>query len=48
MPHAIVLKCANETAAPVMDLWREASRFETSPSMQALNYAPHLTFAVYQ
>ncbi|MFK0165800.1 2'-5' RNA ligase family protein [Rhizobium sp. NPDC090279] len=48
MPYAIVLKCANDTAAPVMDLWQEASRFETAPSMQALNYPPHLTLAVYQ
>ncbi|SCB33027.1 2'-5' RNA ligase family protein [Rhizobium hainanense] len=48
MPYAIVLKCANESAAPVLDLWREASGFETAPSMQALNYSPHLTFAVYQ
>ncbi len=47
MPHAIVLKCANDSAAPVLDLWREASRFETSPSMEALNYSPHLTLAVY-
>lgn len=48
MPHAIVLKCANDSAAPVLDLWREASRFETTPSMEALNYPPHLTLAVYQ
>ena len=48
MPYAIVLKCTDETVTPVLDLWREASRFETAPSMQALNYPPHLTFAVYQ
>ncbi|GAC1041757.1 2'-5' RNA ligase family protein [Rhizobium sp. No.120] len=48
MPYAIVLKCTNETATPVLDLWREASRFETAPSMQALSYPPHLTFAVYE
>ncbi|MBB6482854.1 2'-5' RNA ligase family protein [Rhizobium lusitanum] len=47
MPYAIVLKCANDNAAPVLDLWREASRFEAAPSMEALNYAPHLTLAVY-
>ncbi len=47
MPHAIVLKCAHDSAAPVLDLWREASRFEAAPSMEALNYAPHLTLAVY-
>lgn len=48
MPYAIVLKCSNATAAPVTNLWREASRFESAPSMEALNYPPHLTFAVYQ
>lgn len=47
MPHAIVLKCANDSAAPVLDLWRQAGRFETAPSMEALNYSPHLTLAVY-
>ncbi|MGV1759533.1 2'-5' RNA ligase family protein [Rhizobium sp. A22-96] len=48
MPYAIVLKCSNASAALVTDLWREASRFETVPSMEALHYPPHLTFAVYQ
>lgn len=48
MPHAIVLKCSNASAAPVLDLWREAARFETTPSMERLNYPPHLTFAVYE
>lgn len=45
--YAISLKCTNDTANPVLDLWREASRFETVPSMQALNYPPHLTLAIY-
>lgn len=48
MPYAVVLKCTDETATPVLDLWREASRFESTPSMRALNYPPHLTFAVYE
>jgi len=48
MPYAIVLKCSNASAAPVTDLWLEASRFETIPSMERLNYPPHLTFAVYE
>ncbi len=47
MPYAIVLKCADDSAAPVLNLWQEAARFETSPSMQALNYSPHLTLTVY-
>jgi len=45
--YAISLKCANDTAKPVLDPWDEASRFETAPSMQALNYKPHLTLAIY-
>ncbi|MEZ2222377.1 2'-5' RNA ligase family protein [Rhizobium sp. RCC_161_2] len=45
--YAISLKCTNDTATPILDLWRKASRFETTPSMQALNYPPHLTLAIY-
>jgi len=48
MPYAISLKCTNNTALPVLDLWRRASAFETVPSMQELNYPPHLTFAIYE
>ena len=48
MPYAIVLKCSNATAAPVLDLWREASGFESIPSMARLDYPPHLTFAIYE
>ncbi|MDL2402771.1 2'-5' RNA ligase family protein [Rhizobium mayense] len=48
MPYAISLKCTNNTAMPVRDLWRQASAFETVPSMQGLNYPPHLTFAIYE
>ena len=48
MPYAIVLKCSNASAAPVVDLWREASRFETIPSMERLDYPPHVTFAIYE
>lgn len=48
MPYAIVLKCSNATAAPVINLWSEAGRFETVPSMERLDYPPHLTLAVYE
>ena len=48
MPYAISLKCSNDTATPILDLWRQASVFETTPSMQGLNYPPHLTLAVYE
>lgn len=47
MPHAISLKCLNDTALPVLKLWREAAEFEEVSSMEALNYPPHMTLAVY-
>ncbi|MBB5571585.1 MULTISPECIES: 2'-5' RNA ligase family protein [Rhizobium] len=48
MPYAISLKCTNNTALPVFDLWRQAGAFETVPSMQGLSYPPHLTFVIYE
>lgn len=48
MAYGIALKCLNETGAPVRQLWDEAAAFEAAPSMQALNYPPHLTLALYQ
>ncbi|MCM5554145.1 2'-5' RNA ligase family protein [Pleomorphomonas sp. NRK KF1] len=47
MPYAITLKCLNDTAAPILKLWDEASAFEASASMAALDYPPHLTLAVF-
>ncbi|MEZ2128304.1 MULTISPECIES: 2'-5' RNA ligase family protein [unclassified Sinorhizobium] len=47
MPYAISIKCLNDTALPVVELWREAAEFEEVPSMEALNYPPHMTLAVY-
>ncbi|MCM5556991.1 2'-5' RNA ligase family protein [Pleomorphomonas sp. JP5] len=47
MPHAISIKCQNATAAPILKLWDEASAFEVSGSMAALDYPPHLTLAVF-
>ncbi|SCW53990.1 2'-5' RNA ligase superfamily protein [Rhizobium mongolense subsp. loessense] len=48
MPHAISLKCLNETALPIVELWQEASAFEPAPSMKALDYPAHVTLAVYE
>jgi 2'-5' RNA ligase len=48
MPHAISLKCLNETVSPIVELWQEASAFEPAPSMKALDYPPHVTLAVYE
>lgn len=48
MPHAISLKCLNETALPIVELWQEASAFEPAPSMKASDYPPQVTLAVYE
>jgi 2'-5' RNA ligase len=47
MALAISLKGVNDTADPIRALWEEVARFESRPSMAALNYPPHLTLAVY-
>ncbi|MBB3298094.1 2'-5' RNA ligase [Rhizobium sp. BK077] len=47
MPHAISIKCLNETAAPIFRLWQQAGRFENIPSMRELAYPPHVTLAVF-
>ncbi|TCU17191.1 2'-5' RNA ligase superfamily protein [Rhizobium sullae] len=48
MPHGISLKCSNETALPIVELWHEAATFEPAPSMKALDYPPHITLAIYE
>jgi 2'-5' RNA ligase len=47
MSFAISLKAANRTARFISDLWDKVARFESAPSMAALNYPPHVTLAVY-
>ena len=47
MPVAISVKAANDTAAPIRELWEQVGRFERRPSMAALGYPPHVTLAVY-
>ena len=47
MPYAVCIKCLNDTAAPILKLWDEASAFEVTASMAELNYPPHLTLAVF-
>ena len=48
MSHAIVIKADNKSGDPIRRLWDDASEFEAAPSMQGLNYAPHITLAVYE
>ncbi len=45
---AIGLKSVNETAQLVSALWKQVGLLEELPSMQALNYPPDFTFAIYE
>ena len=47
MGGAISICANNSTREKIVSLWREAGRFENNPSMLALNYPPHFTFAIY-
>ena len=47
MAFALSLSSSNASAAAITALWGQASVFEDQPSMRALNYRPHITFAVY-
>ena len=47
MPFAINIKAINKTARPILDLWDEVGPLEDAPSMPALGYPPHITFAIY-
>jgi 2'-5' RNA ligase len=48
MSYAVSLKCIDDTALPVRELWRQAGRFEAVPSMEALHYPPHITLGIYR
>jgi hypothetical protein len=47
MPFALGVKCVNASAGAIIVLWDQVSIFEDVPSMRALNYPPHITFAIY-
>ncbi len=47
MAYAINIRSDNNSSQPIRALWKECSRFESSPSMEALEYPPHITFAIY-
>jgi 2'-5' RNA ligase len=47
MALALNLRCGNATAGAIVSLWDRAGVFEDLPSMRALQYAPHFTFAIY-
>jgi hypothetical protein len=47
MPFALGVKSVNASAGAIIVLWDQVSLFEDVPSMRALNYPPHITFAIY-
>lgn len=47
MPYAISIKSLNNSADTIRRLWEQVSRYEERPSMAALDYPPHVTFALY-
>jgi len=47
MPYSINLRSDNDSGDAIRSLWRKCGLLESSPSMPALNYPPHITLAVY-
>nr|WP_249157142.1 2'-5' RNA ligase family protein [Bradyrhizobium diazoefficiens] len=44
---AINIRADNESAGEIERLWDQVAVFEAEPSMRALRYRPHFTFAIY-
>lgn len=47
MALAINIRADNESAREIERLWKQVAMFEAEPSMRALGYRPHFTFAIY-
>jgi 2'-5' RNA ligase len=47
MALAINIRTDNASASEVERLWDQVAAFEDEPSMRALGYRPHITFAIY-
>jgi len=47
MGLAINIRADNGSADEIERLWDEVAAFEDEPSMRALGYRPHFTFAIY-
>lgn len=47
MALAINIRSDDSSAERIEALWDEVAMFESQPSMRALNYRPHFTFAIY-
>lgn len=44
---AINIRADNSSATEIERLWDQVAAFEVEPSMRALGYRPHFTFAIY-
>ena len=47
MALAINIRADHASATEIERLWDQVAAFEDAPSMRALGYRPHLTFAIY-
>jgi 2'-5' RNA ligase len=47
MPFAINFRSNNESSDNIRRLWAQCATLEESPSMEAMQYPPHLTLAIY-
>ncbi|HEY3940466.1 MAG TPA: 2'-5' RNA ligase family protein [Bryobacteraceae bacterium] len=47
MAFSINIRADNGSAGEIERLWDEVAVFEDQPSMRALGYGPHFTFAIY-
>ena len=47
MPYSINIRSDSVSSAPIRTLWKECALLEDQPSMESLNYPPHLGLAVY-
>lgn len=47
MALAINIRADNASASEIERLWDQVAAFEDEPSMRALGYRPHFTFAIY-
>ncbi|UPJ57760.1 2'-5' RNA ligase family protein [Bradyrhizobium sp. 192] len=47
MALAINIRADDSSAGEIESLWDQVAAFEVEPSMRALHYRPHFTFAIY-
>jgi 2'-5' RNA ligase len=47
MGLSINIRAENASASEIEHLWEQVAAFEDEPSMRALGYRPHFTFAIY-